>query len=110
MAARPRYGMHRMTRSTSGEPSDPADALAAALPPAWNGRQRFVVLDDLASPRILSGPSEDDLRAAYDAWRGRYLVWTTPRLDGAPRLLNDGGLAGAVTFIPSFWRRPEPST
>lgn len=35
-----------MTRSTSGEPSDPADALAAALPPAWNGRQRFVVLDD----------------------------------------------------------------
>ncbi len=35
-----------MTHSTSGEPSDPADALASALPPAWNGRQRFVVLDD----------------------------------------------------------------
>ncbi|MCF6377447.1 3-dehydroquinate synthase [Nocardioides KLBMP 9356] len=28
---------------------------------------RFVVLDDLASPRILAGPSEADLRAAYAA-------------------------------------------
>jgi len=28
---------------------------------------RFVVLDDLASPRILAGPSEEDLRAAYAA-------------------------------------------
>jgi 3-dehydroquinate synthase len=31
---------------------------------------RFVVLDDLARPRVLAGPSEDDLRAAYDAIRG----------------------------------------
>ena len=28
---------------------------------------RFVVLDDLARPVVLAGPSEDDLRAAYDA-------------------------------------------
>jgi len=27
---------------------------------------RFVVLDGLAQPRILSGPSEDDLRASYE--------------------------------------------
>lgn len=31
---------------------------------------RFVVLDDLASPVVLAGPSEDDLRAAYDAIAG----------------------------------------
>ena len=31
---------------------------------------RFVVLDDLARPRILAGPSEDDLRASYDAISG----------------------------------------
>jgi 3-dehydroquinate synthase len=32
---------------------------------------RFVVLDDLARPRVLAGPSEDDLRAAYAAIGGR---------------------------------------
>ena len=32
---------------------------------------RFVVLDDIGRPRILAGPSEDDLRAAYDAIGGR---------------------------------------
>lgn len=31
---------------------------------------RFVVLDDLGKPRILAGPSEDELRAAYDAISG----------------------------------------
>lgn len=31
---------------------------------------RFVVLDDIGTPRILAGPSEDDLRAAYDAIGG----------------------------------------
>jgi 3-dehydroquinate synthase len=31
---------------------------------------RFLVLDDVARPRILAGPSEDDLRAAYDALAG----------------------------------------
>ncbi len=32
---------------------------------------RFVVLDDIGRPRILAGPSDDDLRAAYDAIGGR---------------------------------------
>jgi 3-dehydroquinate synthase len=31
---------------------------------------RFVVLDDLASPVVLSGPSEEQLRAAYDVMAG----------------------------------------
>jgi 3-dehydroquinate synthase len=31
---------------------------------------RFVVLEDLARPVVLAGPSEDDLRAAYDAISG----------------------------------------
>jgi 3-dehydroquinate synthase len=31
---------------------------------------RFVVLDDLAKPVVLSGPSEADLRAAYDVMTG----------------------------------------
>nr|MBA3781556.1 3-dehydroquinate synthase [Nocardioides sp.] len=31
---------------------------------------RLVVLDDLARPRILPGPSTDVLRAAYDAMTG----------------------------------------
>ena len=34
---------------------------------ARGSQLRFVVLDDLASPRILAGPGEDDLRAAYAA-------------------------------------------
>jgi 3-dehydroquinate synthase len=34
---------------------------------ARGSQLRFVVLDDLASPRILAGPDEDDLRAAYAA-------------------------------------------
>lgn len=32
---------------------------------------RFVVLHDLADPRVLAGPSEEHLRAAYDAMVGR---------------------------------------
>jgi 3-dehydroquinate synthase len=31
---------------------------------------RFVVLDDIARPRVLAGPPEADLRAAYDAIAG----------------------------------------
>ncbi len=34
---------------------------------ARGNQLRFVVLDDLARPVVLAGPSEDDLRAAYDA-------------------------------------------
>ena len=37
---------------------------------ARGSQLRFVVLDDLASPRILAGPGEEDLRAAYAAIGG----------------------------------------
>ncbi len=37
---------------------------------ARGNQLRFVVLDDLARPTVLAGPSEDDLRAAYDAIGG----------------------------------------
>ncbi len=37
---------------------------------ARGSQLRFLVLDEVARPRILAGPSEDDLRAAYDALRG----------------------------------------
>ena len=40
---------------------------AMAVDKKTRGSQlRFVVLDDLAVPRVLAGPSEEDLRAAYD--------------------------------------------
>ena len=38
---------------------------------ARGSQLRFVVLDDLASPRILAGPGEEDLRAAYAAIASR---------------------------------------
>jgi len=31
---------------------------------------RFVVLDGLAKPAVLSGPAEENLRAAYDVMTG----------------------------------------
>ena len=37
---------------------------------ARGSQLRFVVLDDLAAPRILAGPAEDDLRDAYAAIGG----------------------------------------
>ncbi len=37
---------------------------------ARGDRLRFVVLDDIGRPRILTGPSEDDLRAAFSAIGG----------------------------------------
>jgi 3-dehydroquinate synthase len=32
---------------------------------------RFVVLDDVARPRVLAGPAEEHLRAAYDVMKGK---------------------------------------
>jgi 3-dehydroquinate synthase len=37
---------------------------------ARGSRLRFVVIDDIAAPRVLAGPSEDDLRAAHAAITG----------------------------------------
>jgi 3-dehydroquinate synthase len=36
---------------------------------ARGSQLRFVVLDDIAAPAILAGPSEADLRAAFDRMR-----------------------------------------
>jgi 3-dehydroquinate synthase len=38
---------------------------------ARGNQLRFVVIDDVARPRVLAGPSEEDLRAAYDVMRGK---------------------------------------
>ena len=68
---------HRTALSRVGLPTtyDAAsfDDLHAAMKvdkKARGSQLRFVVLDDLASARILAGPSEDDLRAAYAAIGG----------------------------------------
>jgi 3-dehydroquinate synthase len=65
---------HRAALSRVGLPTtyDAAsfDDLHAAMKvdkKARGSQLRFVVLDALASPRILAGPGEDDLRAAYAA-------------------------------------------
>ena len=65
---------HRSVLTSLGLPTayDPSafdDLLAAmALDKKTRGSTlRFVVLDDLASARILAGPSEELLRAAYAA-------------------------------------------
>lgn len=65
---------HRDTLARVGLPTtyDAAsfDDLHAAMKidkKARGSQLRFVVLDDLATPRILAGPGEDDLRAAYAA-------------------------------------------
>jgi 3-dehydroquinate synthase len=68
---------HRSALSRVGLPTSYADApcddLHAAMKvdkKARGSRLRFVVLDDIARPRILAGPDEADLRAAYDAIGG----------------------------------------
>jgi 3-dehydroquinate synthase len=68
---------HRKAFSRVGLPTtyDAAsfDDLHAAMKvdkKARGSQLRFVVLDDVASPRVLAGPNEDDLRAAYAAIGG----------------------------------------
>ena len=65
---------HRAVFARVGLPTSFADASFEDLHAVMKvdkksrGNQlRFVVLDDLARPRILAGPSEEHLRAAYDA-------------------------------------------
>jgi 3-dehydroquinate synthase len=69
---------HRAVFARVGLPTTYADASFEDLREAMKidkksrGNQlRFVVLDDIGRPRILAGPSEEDLRAAYDAIGGR---------------------------------------
>lgn len=65
---------HRAALSRVGLPTTydaaPFEDLLAAMKvdkKARGSQLRFVVLDDIGRPRILAGPAEDDLRAAYDA-------------------------------------------
>jgi 3-dehydroquinate synthase len=54
----------------TGYDATPFDRLLATMrvdKKARGDRLRFVVLDDVGRPTILTGPSEDDLRAAYEA-------------------------------------------
>lgn len=68
---------HRTTFARVGLPTTYAAASFEDLHDAMKvdkkarGSQlRFVVLDDVARPRVLAGPTEEHLRAAYDAMRG----------------------------------------
>ena len=68
---------HRAALSRVGLPTTydaaPFEDLLAAMKvdkKARGSQLRFVVLDDIGRPRILAGPAEDDLRAAYDAISG----------------------------------------
>ena len=68
---------HRAALSRAGLPTTydaaPFEDLLAAMrvdKKARGSQLRFVVLDDIGRPRILAGPAEDDLRAAYDAIGG----------------------------------------
>lgn len=68
---------HRRALERVGLPTSYAaasfDDLHAAMKvdkKARGAQLRFVVLDDLAQPRVLAGPAESDLRAAFDAISG----------------------------------------
>jgi 3-dehydroquinate synthase len=54
----------------SGASFDDLHAVMKMDKKARGSQLRFVVLDDLAKPVVLAGPSEDDLRAAYTAIGG----------------------------------------
>ncbi len=56
--------------SYSGASFDDLHAVMKVDKKARGSQLRFVVLDDLAKPVVLAGPSEDDLRAAYSAIGG----------------------------------------
>jgi 3-dehydroquinate synthase len=54
----------------SGASYDDLRARMAVDKKSRGSELRFVVLSDLARPRILAGPSESHLRAAYDVMTG----------------------------------------
>ena len=69
---------HHRTFARVGLPTTysgaPFEELLAAMKvdkKARGSQIRFVVLDAIGSPRVLAGPSDDHLRAAYDAVSGR---------------------------------------
>lgn len=69
LVERHRAAFGRVGLPTSWDGAD-FDTLLATMrvdKKARGDQLRFVVLEDLARPVVLAGPSEDDLRAAYDA-------------------------------------------
>ena len=77
---------------------------------------RFVVLADLAEPRILAGPREDDLRAAYDVMTGaramRVLVLNGPNLGRLgrrqPEIYGHTTYDELVDAVRRLGARPRP--
>lgn len=72
LVARHRAVLARVGLPTTWDGAD-FDTLLATMrvdKKARGNQLRFVVLDDLAKPVVLAGPSEQDLRGAYDALAG----------------------------------------
>jgi 3-dehydroquinate synthase len=63
-------GLVGLPTSWDGAPFDDLLATMRVDKKTRGAQLRFVVLHDLAVPRILAGPDDDLLRAAYDAVRG----------------------------------------
>ena len=64
------FGLVGLPTSWSGAPFDDLLSTMRVDKKARGSQLRFLVLHDLAQPRILAGPDDDLLRAAYDAVRG----------------------------------------
>ena len=64
------FGRVGLPVTYSGASFDDLHAVMKVDKKARGSQLRFVVLDDLAKPVVLAGPSEDDLRAAYTAIGG----------------------------------------
>lgn len=64
------FGRVGLPTSWSGASFDDLLATMRVDKKARGNQLRFVVLEDLAKPVVLAGPSEEDLRAAYDAISG----------------------------------------
>jgi 3-dehydroquinate synthase len=64
------FGRVGLPVSYAGASFDDLHAVMKVDKKARGSQLRFVVLDDLAEPVVLAGPSEDDLRAAYSAISG----------------------------------------
>jgi 3-dehydroquinate synthase len=64
------FGLVGLPTSWDGASFDDLLATMRVDKKARGSQLRFLVLHDLAEPRILAGPDDDLLRAAYDAVRG----------------------------------------
>ena len=64
------FGLVGLPTTWDGAPFDDLLATMRVDKKARGSQLRFLVLHDLAEPRILAGPDDELLRAAYDAVRG----------------------------------------